>query len=43
MIETLNGETEFFFFLDAWNYCRQEKVSPKKIKRKNWTTWVVVR
>lgn len=43
MNETLNTEIEFFFYLDAWNYCRQENVSLEKIKRKNWTTWTIVK
>lgn len=43
MSEVVNNETEFFFFLDAWNYCRIEKIPMEKIKRKNWKTWTVVK
>jgi hypothetical protein len=43
MSESLNSEMDFFFFLDAWNYCRLEKIAMDKIKRKNWTTWTIVK
>lgn len=33
---------EFFkFYLDAWNFCRQNKIDYKTITRIDWWTWAV--
>jgi hypothetical protein len=32
---------EFFFLLDAWQYCRQHNLPLERIKRQDWKTWVV--
>ena len=32
---------EFFFFLDAWQYCYKHNAPPTSIKRKDWKTWTV--
>ena len=39
----MNSEIEFFFYLDAWNYCWRERLCYDCIKRKNWKVWSVVR
>jgi hypothetical protein len=31
----------FHFYLDAWNFCRSNKINISKIKRKDWETWSV--
>lgn len=32
---------EFFFLLDAWQYCKQQGLPLSRIVRQNWKTWVV--
>lgn len=32
---------EFFFLLDAWQYCRQFGLPLERIVRQDWKTWVV--
>lgn len=33
---------EFFhFYLDAWKFCKDNQIDFNKIKRNDWTTWVV--
>lgn len=33
---------EFFhFYLDAWKFCKDNSIDMNKIKRNDWTTWVV--
>jgi len=32
---------EFPFYLEAWNWCRQNSVDITKITRYNWKTWTV--
>lgn len=32
---------EFFYYLDAWCYCFQNKISVDLIKRRGWKTWVL--
>lgn len=32
---------DFFFYLDAWQYCHQHKIPLTRIVRKNWKTWTV--
>jgi hypothetical protein len=32
---------EFFFFLDAWQYCYQHNIPQNCIHRKDWKTWTV--
>lgn len=32
---------DFFFFLDAWQYCHQHKLPLDLIYRKDWKTWSV--
>ncbi len=31
----------FSFYLDAWNFCRQNHIEIEKITRQDWATWVV--
>ncbi len=36
------NKMEFFhFYLDAWKFCKDNQIDLSKIKRNNWTTWVV--
>lgn len=32
---------EFFFYLDAWQYCRQHELPQERIVRLDWKTWGV--
>lgn len=32
---------EFFFFLDAWQYCQLHNLPKERITRRDWKTWVV--
>jgi len=32
---------EFFFLLDAWNYCKLHDLPLARIVRRDWKTWVV--
>lgn len=29
----------FEFYLDAWNFCRQNKLDSTRLIRKNWKQW----
>ena len=32
---------EFFFLLDAWQYCRMHGLRFEDVKRRDWKTWVL--
>lgn len=32
---------EFFFYLDAWQYCSQNNIALSSISRKDWKTWEI--
>jgi hypothetical protein len=32
---------EFFFYLDAWKFCRDNDLPVSQIIRKNWKVWEV--
>ena len=32
---------EFYFYLDAWFFCKENKILLENISRLNWKTWVV--
>jgi len=34
--------TDFFFFLDAWQYCHKHSIPTSKIQRKSWKIWHLV-
>ena len=34
--------TDFFFFLDAWQYCNKHGIPTSKIQRKSWKIWHLV-
>jgi len=33
--------TEFYFYLDAWNYCQKNNISLNFISRRDWKTWQI--
>ena len=33
--------SEFFFYLDAWKYCRDFNIPIEAISRRDWKTWIV--
>lgn len=33
---------EFAYYLEAWKYCRDNKVNLDKITKKNFRTWQVI-
>ena len=36
-----NNMEFFHFYLDAWKFCKDNQIDFNKIKRNDWTTWVV--
>lgn len=34
---------DFHFYLDAWQYCHQNKIDLKFITRLDWKTWRVAK
>ena len=31
----------FHFYLDAWKFCKDNHIKFEKIRRNDWTTWIV--
>lgn len=32
---------QFSFYLDAWRYCQEHRMSAKNIVRVDWDTWAI--
>ena len=31
----------FHFYLDAWKFCKENRIDMNNIKRHDWSTWMV--